>query len=567
MFDLSKKTDEQKVKFIFDNHADMEARRKIHDDLKRTIGELFDPRGFLLLHHETDKHQRNNGAVIYTPHPENVKNKFVRGITGYMISRQPWWLRFTAARQTLMKNDEVKKYYQRAEDQIKFEFNQSTFYKHVPNCIEDGVTVGPGVLLPEEDTIRDRIIFKPKSHWRVWLADDEFGNVAAYHEKVCMTAIQMLLKFGEEKLPQTVINQAKGIGQKNPFTDHNLLYVVYRNPNHKPDSLKTLDKAWIGYFVMEKSRGIAGKGKLIEEKGRDWGPIVLRMSNKEGLVYNTNRTLAAQALTEALIDNKMGEKELKAVHLAVEPPIWAPKTLKSQINSSLKPGGRILYNDANTEEVKTLLDRLNWPISDAQRDKLATSMDDKFFVRFFELLSAENMQQITATQASFMQGEKAILMWEIIESIQDDILEPAANLMWKVAESHGRMPEPPPILLADEESRKVINEFDGPLSQLRRNLIGMKGTVSSLAIMREIIRIFPDSARTVKDTEVLEDVTVAAGGRQSWFLSDAEKKAQNEAIAQAQAEEQAKDDLERAAAAVPNVSGSVEPDSILAGVS
>ena len=323
----------------------------------------------------------------------------------------------------------------------------------------------------------------------------------------------------------------------------------------------------IGYWVMQKSHGIAAKGKLIEEKGRDWGPIVLRMSNKEGLVYNTNRTLAAQALTEALIDNKMGEKELKAAHLSVEPPIWAPKTLKAQLNKNLNPGGKILYNNAAEEPIKQLLNRLNWPISDAQRDKLARSMDDKFFVRFFELLSSEDMQQITATQASFMQGEKAILMWEIIESIQDDILEPAANLIWKVAESHGRMPQAPEILLADEESRKVINEFDGPLSQLRRNLIGMKGTVSSLAVMRSILEIFPEAARKVKDVELLEDVSVAAGARQSWFLSDAEMQLKDEATAQAAAEEQGKEDLERAADAAPGVSGPVDPDSILAGVS
>lgn len=569
MFDLSKKTDTEKAGFIVKNQGRMESKRKVHDSLRMSITKLFSPRSYNLLQNGFKSHSTNNnncGAIIYSPQAEIAKNKFTRGMTGYTVSREPFWLRFATAVTKLRYNDQVKTYLQESEEQVRFAFNQSTFYKTVPHIIEDAITVGPGIADPEYDKVKDRMVFKPKCHWLTWFDVDQYGNPNVYHEKVEFTSIQAFEKFsdkdGQTKLPKTIVDEAKGIGGKNPFTPHQFIYAVYINPNAKKNPIKSLDKMAIGYYVLPV--GTDGKTNvLVEEKGRDWMPLILRMNQKDGQVYNTNRTLASEALTTALMDNKMGEKQAKLAHLAVEPPLWAPATLRRKLKRN--PNGVTFYSEGNNEQVKRLAEFASgWPVSDAQMDKFQGYFDDIFFIRFFELLSNPDLPQMTAYQASQMAGEKAVLMTPLTEDLEDDILTPATDLMWIHEASALRMPEPPAILLDSVKSRKVISEFHGPLPQLRRSLIASKGSLAGLDVLGMVQKIFPESLRKVKGDQLIEDLPIEAGMSQKYFMSDDELADLDGILAEQRQREEQKELMEAAADAAPKVSGPVDPNSILA---
>ncbi|MCH8888527.1 MAG: hypothetical protein IIC13_18245, partial [SAR324 cluster bacterium] len=196
MFDLTDKDDKGKVKFILALHSKMKADKLIFEPLMEAIERIFTPRSYKLL---KDGNKTTHGAACFTGTPESAKNKFVRGVVGYLVSRQPWWLRMTIADQRLMHDDDVKTWLDEWNEQLKFSFNQSTFYTGFPHIIEDGVTTGPGILLPEYNRKEHKVDYKPKSHWRTWILDDQWGNVVAYHEELEMTAIDALNKFGKDK--------------------------------------------------------------------------------------------------------------------------------------------------------------------------------------------------------------------------------------------------------------------------------------------------------------------------------------------------------------------------------
>lgn len=568
MIDLTDQDDKQKARTIVRYHGTLKNERKRgHDPLRENIGKIFTPRSYKLL---KDNDDDLCGATVYTEKPADAMNKFVRGSVGYLVSTRPWWLGFTPSNQALLKDDDVKDYLQKAEEQVRFGFNQSkNFIGAMSHIIEDGVTIGPGTVVPEYDITNDRVVFKNKSHWRVWIDDDEWGNADVYHEEVEFTAHAALAKFkdSEDKLPGELIKDATGVGSRSPFTKYKFIYAVYKNPDFDRDSVNPMKLPYIGRYVC-----ITGNMRqsqvLIEEKGREWFPIILRMNRKDSLVYNTNRTLAAEALTSALMDHKLGEHAITASHLAVKPRIWAPLSLKGKIERD--PDGITYYNDKRKQEqeVKALLDRLDWPITDAQRERLGISIEDKFFVRFFELLSAGDMPQITAFQASQMAGEKAVLLGPIVKPIEDDVLEAASEVVWSVEESNGRMPPVPDVLLESVQNRKILNEFKGPITQLTRSLLQSKGTLSWLQIANAFLSLFPDAARKIKNLEAFEEMSIEQGAKQSWFKSDEQIEAEDQAALEREAQLQAAELGIDAAKTVPGLGKAVEqgsPLEVLAG--
>ncbi len=558
MFDLSKKTDSEKVKFIMNLHSHLKHERLIYEPLMEAIERIFTPRSYKLL---KDGAKENHGSATYTGIPETAKNKFVRGTTGYLVSRQPWWLRMTIADQELTADDDVKNFLDNYNEQLKFSFNKSTFYEALPHCIEDGVTTGPGILVPEYNIAEHKVYYKPKSHWQTWTVDDDWGNAVGYHEELELTAVDALNKFGKEKLPAKILAAAEGRRGK-PFNKFKFIYAIYKNPNSDPNSVRSEDMPYIGYYVS-LSGGKGTQGALIEELGRPWFVIVLRMNKIHGLTYNTHRTLAAEALTDSKITNSLGKAKLNAAHKSVDPPLWGPKTMQDKVNRNA--GGYTAVSDTERGQIQALVERINWPISDAEQTERNRVIEDKFFVRFFELLSQEDLPQITAFQASLMAGEKAILMGPITEPIEEDVLTPAVDIQAQVETDALLMPDPPAILFDRvQEAVELLTEFDGPLVQLRRNLLSSKGTLTGLGVLGEVLRLFPSAARKVKDLEIVEDVSVESGAKQSWFRSDPEMIELDEAI-QAKAEEEARQQgLLEAAKAAPGVSGPVDKESILA---
>jgi hypothetical protein len=557
MFDLTEKTDLQKVKFILGLHSHMIQERLIFEPLTEAIEKIFSPRCYKQL---KDGKKENHGSAVFTGVPESAKNKFVRGATGYLVSRQPWWLRMTQADQALMHNDEVKNYLDEYNEQLKYSFNQSTFYKALPHCIEDGVTTGPGVLMPEYNEAEHRVYYKPKSHWRVWIMDDQWGNAAVYHEELEIKAVDALKMFDEDKLPVNLVAQAKG-KRGNPFTEHKFLYAIYKNPNHDPESIRTEDLPYIGrYVLLSGTKG--AKGSLVEEKGRPWFPIVLRINKKHGLTYNTHRTLAAESLTEGKITNSLGKAKLNAAHKAADPPLWGPKGMSRKVERN---AGGFTEVSSIQDKIAALYEAINWPVSDAEMDERNRIIEDKFFVRFFELLSQEDAPQMTAFQASLISGEKAVLMGPVTEPIEEDVLTKAVDIQSQVETDAFLMPDPPGVLFKSaQKTIKLLTEFDGPLTQLRRNLLTSKGTLTGLGVLAEVVRVFPSAARKIKDLELIEDVSIESGAKQRWFRSDEEMLELDREIMQKEEEAAAKEMALEAAKAAPGVSGPVDENSIIA---
>lgn len=545
-------TDEKLVKVLIQHYGYLQDKRNIFNDLRTVLTKLFMPRRYDLLRNQ--QAGQRFGQTNYDPHPANAANKHVLGVIGHTISKSMPWLQLMASNQTLMNDDNVKKYLQESTEQLLYSFSRSTFYGGNFWCKKDEVVLGTGCLWPEEDTVKGRVVYLPIHPGEVYLEDDQYGNPAVLCRPFKYTAIKLLEKFGKDKLPPKVLKDAKGEdNSSNPFAEYNCLLCVYKNIKPKTDSLLPEDRAYkVFYLLLDDGDG---SKKLLGKSGIANFPLIRRYGKENEVAYGTS--LCADALTGALIVNKLGEKKLQYVHKLVEGVWRAHSNLRGKLN--LNAGGRT-YADKADEFVEQLYQGNSWPLADAESQRLDNEIDDVLMIRFFELLSGRELPQITAYQASRMEGEKVTLMNAIINS-EEEFLEQAVAVQWDFEDRVGRMPKVPDVLF-DPKNKGVLNvKYTGPLFQAQRQLLKTRGTVDWLQLVASITSIWPNAKIKVNELELIEDAGIAMGMEQKMFKSDEQINDIMAQMAQAEQEKEQSQITLEAAKVIPGLGKAVEAGS------
>jgi hypothetical protein len=287
-------------------------------------------------------------------------------------------------------------------------------------------------------------------------------------------------------------------------------------------------------FVILRGDNQNNKDNLVYEHGRDHFPICYRTGRESGAQYGTS--VSADCLTAALVSNKLSEKAILAAHMAVEPPVIASKSVRPTL--ARRPGGTTWVDNIQTDGVKPWLERLNWPITDAQIQRLDEQIQDRMFIRFFEMLNAGDIKVRTAFEVSQMMAEKATLMSTIVDTFEQECLAPAIDILIQEETRAGRMPDVPEEILAAGGSVDI--RYLGPLAQLQRSLLRSKGTIDALSLIQQMMEMNEQVGWKFDWLGLVEDVAVAQGMPQKFILSDAEvNKIVEENAARQQAAEQA----------------------------
>jgi hypothetical protein len=507
LYNWKTKTDKQIGKILTENQGRFEAKRKDYEDLWELIVKIFRPRRYDILSKYFNKKGKRHGAKIFDQSPANALHKFTSGKLGYMVNRSVPWVQFMSTDSRLMRLDHIKGYCDEVAEQVLYAAGRSTFYSSVVPHTLDADSIGTSVMVPMIDERRDRIVFDTVHPKDSYLGIDEFGEPIIYHRTLRLTRMTALSMFGMGVLPTEWFNEGE---LKDILHEDDYIWAIYPNDDRSQGSLLTEDKPY-KVFCLLKSK----TNKLVYKSGRDYFVICCRTGRESGAEYGTS--IASDCLTAALVVNKLSEKSIEAAHRVVDPPAIASRTIQAVRRN---PGSTTYVDDINREGVKTWLDKQPWPITDAQLDRIHKQIEDRMFIRFFEMLSAGDMKVKTAYEVSQMMGEKATLMSTIIDTFEQETLEPCLSVLIQSETEAGRMPEPPEELIMS--GGKVDVRYLGPLAQLQRSLLRSKGTVDALAIIQQMMQMEPKVAWKFNWLEMAEDVAVAQGMPQKHVLSDEE---------------------------------------------
>ena len=558
MIDFTGKTDKQIVDLVLKDKAFLTSDRKDYEDLWELLNKIFLPRRYDILRTGMKRGQRY-GANIYDGHPANAANKFALGMLAHQMSKSMSWIAFVTSNASLMKDDNVKKYVQGAAEQIQFGLGQSDIYGQSVWFSKDGAVTATACMLPEENRKEAKMHYGTVNPRDSYIKYDRFGSLMTYMRPVKMSAIEAVDEFDSNKLSAKLKNDAK----KNPFKQYEFLYATYRNAS-QTGSARSNDKKFRTFYILLDNP--AKKSKLVFDGGSRFEPTIWTYGREAGSNYGTS--VAADALTEGLQANKLGELLLRMVHREADPPTEAPKSLREQ-GLQTKPGGRNWLPEkfVGRNSIRQIFDNGNWPISDAQADRLHSSIDDKFYVPLWDALLNLEGPQRTLGEVLQIQGNKAILLSPVSETFEDQFMTKVVENQWIFEEQIARrMPDVPDILL-DPANRDIKTVFIGPLPQLQRATMQTRNSVNALAIIKQIGDTWPNSLVKINEMELMEEAAISQGLKQTNIRTDEEVNDILEAQAAQAAEELQTQQMIDGAKAIPGLGKEVEPNSPLAALS
>jgi len=563
MFEWKTKTDDQIVKFVTGDSARSAEVRRSYEDLWTLENKLFRPRR-TDLRRDQPKGQRF-GAEVYSDRPALAMRKFNYGFWGYSAAKKDPWLQFGPSRVSLLEDDDIRKYCQEAAEQTLWGFNRSTFYRALPACGEDAC-ISTGVMIPEVEEETGRVIFETIHPGESYLQVDAYGRYCVYHRKYKMTALAALDKFGEKALGGAEAKIVINAKEKNPQMEYDFLYGIYKNSEYDAGSRNSLAAKYICFHIQLGASANGKTGRLVQKIGRQWFPIVYSQMAEQGSPYG--RGLAGDALTAALVGNKLAEKEIRAAHLAVEPRFKASQTLRGRLR--VDPGSTTFIRGSD-EIYEALKENINWPLSDAQMDKINAAIDEWFFGGLFGMLTDREVLPETAFLTAEMKAEKVVLMGPIIGESEDMILEPAVEIIFEQEQngvvqrygSYGRMPDPPQRLL-DEGGGSIDPIYVGQLAQIQRSVMRAQPIRDSLDFIDRMAANFPESLLIVNAKKMLEDGMRATGLRQDLIYDERQIEEREKLLAEKEMVAEQAEMMQGAAQAAPHISKKVEAGSVLA---
>jgi len=518
MLNWREMTNEKIVDFVMNLHRSLQAKRKVYEELYDMAIKLFQPRRYDIQRHRAkgDKF----GLTVYDPHPARSLSKFAVGFVGNTVSANdtdPWWIRFTSANQELMENDRVKQKLQEAEEQVRFGFAQSTFYQELPQFMKDaGCTYG--CMTAKIDKIEDRVVFQCRHPADYWFQVDDLGHIVGWHFHIDMTAYDMRKSFDANALPEEIKKNFTG-RNPNPFKSYKILLAVYKNESRRSGSLDSSDKPYIAFYILREAT-VRKANRLIATEGLDWGPVTLRLGACVGEDYPLSPAL--DALTQGSYGNALAKYKLLAAHLSAQPAKRISGTLRSQVLENQLNPGSMTFVDNPEEIIEAITDKINWPVTDAEVTQIGGYTDEVFYIQFFEMLTGgEDQPTRTAYEVSQMVNEKITMMGPTIEANEDQVLEPASNIIWAYERRAGRMPDMPDELYT-YGNRKIQNQYMGRLAQLKRTIRQTKGTLEQLQILEVFAGLFPRALAKIRDWKYIERAMIRHGMDQDLFKTDQE---------------------------------------------
>lgn len=560
MYNWKEKSDEQIAKLVISNHARLVKRREVYADLWRLIVQIFRPRRYSLL----GEYQRGKqfGANIFDQGPANALSRFVAGKIGYMVNRSVPWIQFITPDARLMGMDHIKGYCQDAAEQVLYAIGRSSLYTALVPHTLDSDSVGTSIMVPQEDELEGRLHFDVVDPAHSYIGIGQFGKPKVYHRELQLTRMTAEEIFGQDALPTDWYREDKQTGTKElkeVFQEDAYLWAMYPNDDRDTDSFLSEDMRYLVLCVLQGSTK-PKQSKLVYKKGRNHFVICTRPGRDSGADYGTS--IAAECLTAALVVNKLGEKGIEAAHKIVDPAVIASKSLRPTLQTNA--GSRTWVDDIQREGVKTWMDKINWPITDAQMERLHAQIDNRMFIKFFEMLSTGDLTERTAYEVSQMMGEKATLMTTLVDTYEQESLEPSIGVIIESETLAGRMPDVPEEILY--AGGRLDITYLGPLAQLQRSLLRSKGTIDALSLIERIVGMNEQAGWKIDWLELIEEVTVANGMPQRLIRSDEEVAAIAQNVEQAEQAEQQRAQLETAAGAAQKLGKRIEPRSVLSQV-
>lgn len=348
---------------------------------------------------------------------------------------------------------------------------KSNFASQLHECYLSLLAFGNCVMIVE-DMLNGYIRYKSGHLKEFYFSENAFGKVDTVYRKYELTARQALERFGDNT-PEKVMKAL----EKTPEKKFEFVHCV------KPDDDNEVDFPFVSYHLM------CDGAEMISVGGFKSLPyIISRWTTSANEMYG--RSPAMSVLSEIKMLNQMRKTDLRARHLAVDPPIMAADQ-QTVRKFSMKPNS-INYGSLDANGNPLVRPWQTGGSIQASNDGMEQSrefINRAFFLNLFQILV--DSPQMTATEVLQRAQEKGQLLTPTAGRQMSELLEPIIMREIDIYEEYGLFEDNAPFALP-EAMKATEGEFEivytNPLSkmQMAEEAVGVERTIQALLPLAQI---------------------------------------------------------------------------------
>ena len=343
-------------------------------------------------------------------------------------------------------------------NRIWMALQESNFGLESNEAYLDMVTMGTSIIVEEvvSDDEWEGVDFQATGLRDSYFEEDHKGQVLRYYRRRDWKLAQIIDKFGEDALPESLRKQGDGtadIDQK-----HELFQVIFPRDKNAKTAKFTTPKApkqrpWGMKWILHASAEQIG-----DEGGYYEMPVfVARWGKVSGSQWGHGP--AAIAMPDVKTLNELVQLDLRAREKAIDPAIAV--TERGLIGDlDLGPGGLTVVR--SMDDWKIIESGANFQATNDKMAQLQENIRNLFHIPDFMLKESPAM---TATEVMERREQINRFMAATAERIQRDFLDPTIQRTFNVMQRAGQLSDPP----EDLQSVDIDIEYLGPMARSMRN--------------------------------------------------------------------------------------------------
>jgi len=476
----------------------------------RELQRYFTPRRGRFLLSETNRGDNARGRLNKTINNAGrfAARTLASGLMAGVTSPARPWFRLATPDPKLMEFGPVKEYLQTVERLMREVFNRSNLYQVLPSIyMELGVfgTASMMVLKNYDNVIR----CYPFTAGQYYLAmNDEMIVDTHYREFRISTRQWMQMANGNVSA-----SVKASFDQANYDRPIDICHVI--EPNAKK-SYKPVFGKDMRYKSVYYEKG--GDQNLIGiDSGFNSFPIMC--PRWEALIEDVyGFSPAMDALGDNIQLQVQEKRKGQAIDKMTSPPLQAPSYMKNRSISSL-PAGVTYYNQFQSSSQQAIrpLYQVN-PDINALRDDMNSveqRINRAFYADLFLMLSNLDRKQITATEIAERHEEKLLALGPVLESMNNELLDPLIVRTFEIMEDAGILPELPDELV--NVDLKI--EYISVLAQAQQQ-VGLGAIERFAGYITNLSGIYPEVVRKFDALESVDEIGGMLGVPQKLIKPD-----------------------------------------------
>lgn len=356
---------------------------------------------------------------------------------------------------------------------------------------------GSGALFIDDDNGYPRYYSVHLSD--LYFVENAYGLVDTIYRKIRMTARQAAQKFGDpnikgnkKELPENL----KLWSEKEPEKEVKIIHVVMPKIEARYYDKEYDGMEFASYYFMNDTAQMLRSGGY-----RCFPYAVSRYVLGPNESYG--RSPAMTVLPDIKMLNQMKKTQIRAAHLAIEPPILAyDDGVLSEV--SMKPGA-VNFGGVNKDGramIQPFNSGVNMPISETAMEQIRKTINEEFFVTLFQILT--DNPRMTATEVLERVQEKGSLLAPTMGRQQSEMLGPLIQRELDILIHNGMIPPAPQVII--DAGGEYTAAYDSPLSRSQR-----AEDITSISKLVQIIMPFAQARPDVWDNFNTDEI-VRTGG-------------------------------------------------------